>query len=79
MLDPMNPLTQGSFLSFAELFWFMVGDKRHAFYPIPILTFLDAYQIFVKAVREVSQCTLSLDLRIAAFYVISILGKELVN
>jgi len=54
MLEPLNPLTQGSFLSFAELFWFMVGDKRHAFTPAPVLTFADAHKIFMKAVREVS-------------------------
>jgi len=53
MLEPLNPLTQGSFLSFAELFWFMVGDKRHAFFPLPVLAFNDALRVFEKAVSEV--------------------------
>lgn len=54
MLEPLSPLTQGSFLSFAELFWFMMGDKKNTFYPMPALKFDDAYVIFWKAVREVS-------------------------
>ena len=53
MLSPLSPLTQGSFLSFAELFWFMVGDKRNAFYPLPVLKFDDAFEVFAKAVSEV--------------------------
>ena len=54
MLEPLSPLTQGSFLSFAELFWFMVGDKKNVFYPMPSLKFEDAYEVLYKAVREVS-------------------------
>jgi len=53
MLEPLSPLTQGSFLSFAELFWFMMGDKKNTFYPMPALKFDDAYVIFWKAVREI--------------------------
>ena len=53
MLEPLSPLTQGSFLSFAELFWFMMGDKKNTFYPLPVLKFQDVFVIFWKAVREV--------------------------
>ncbi|CAG7833799.1 unnamed protein product [Allacma fusca] len=53
MLEPLSPLTQGSFLSFAELFWFMMGDKKNSFYPLPVLKFHDVYVIFCKAVKEV--------------------------
>lgn len=54
MLDPLSPLTQGSFLSFAELFWFMLGDKtKNAFFPMPVVRFEDVYLIFWKVVREV--------------------------
>lgn len=47
--------TQGSLLSFAELFWFMMGDKKNTFFPVPVLRFEDAYMVFCKSVQEVKR------------------------
>ncbi|OXA61426.1 protein fem-1 homolog C [Folsomia candida] len=53
ILEPLSPLTQGSLLSFAELFWFMMGDKKNTFFPVPVLRFEDAYMVFCKSVQEI--------------------------
>ena len=50
MLEPLSPMTQSSFLSFAELFTFMMSESRHR-KPHPV-AFPDMMVVFDKAVRE---------------------------
>ena len=50
ILEPLNPMTQSSFLSFAELFLFMMTENRRR-KPHPV-DFQDMMVVFSKAVRE---------------------------
>lgn len=53
--EPLGPMTQSSFLSFAELFSFMMSDTRFPMYEKPKVEFTDVMCIFRKSVVEVDR------------------------
>jgi hypothetical protein len=57
ILEPLNPMTQSSLLSFAELFSFMLGEAGRPITRgrvVPPIETLDMLLVFQKAVREVA-------------------------
>ena len=50
ILDPLSPMTQSSFLSFAELFSYMMTDSRHK--KVHRVSFDDMVTVYRKAVAE---------------------------
>lgn len=57
ILEPLNPMTQSSLLSFAELFSFMLGEAGRPITRgrvVPPIETEDMLSIFIKAVSEVS-------------------------
>lgn len=58
MLDPLCPMTQSSFLSFAELFSFMLSETRIS--RGQYVSFKDVMTVFRKAVQEVERGMLHL-------------------
>ena len=50
ILEPLSPMTQSSFLSFAELFSFMMTDSRH--WRARVVAFKDMMVVFKKSVHE---------------------------
>ncbi|XP_019619025.1 PREDICTED: protein fem-1 homolog C-like [Branchiostoma belcheri] len=54
-LEPLNPMTQSSLLSFAELFSYMLQEPPPNSYNTRKLTFLDTLTVFAKAVAEVEK------------------------
>ena len=50
ILEPLSPMTQSSFLSFAELFSFMMTDSRH--WRARVVAFKDMMVVFRKSVYE---------------------------
>lgn len=56
ILEPLSPMTQSSFLSFAELFSFMLGEAGRPTTRgrvVPPIETVDMLMIFNKAVKEI--------------------------
>lgn len=53
VLEPLSPMTQSSFLSFAELFSFMTTEWRNR--PAHPVTFHDIMDVFLRAINELEK------------------------
>lgn len=53
ILEPLSPMTQSSFVSFAELFSFMMSEAKNRGRRVPVVNFCDMMRVFEKCLREV--------------------------
>jgi len=53
ILEPLSPMTQSSFVSFAELFSFMMSEAKNRGRRVPVVNFVDMMRVFEKCMREV--------------------------
>ncbi|KAB7499268.1 Protein fem-1-like protein C [Armadillidium nasatum] len=53
ILEPLSPMTQSSFVSFAELFSFMMKEAHNKSIPVPPVNFCDIMRVFQKCLREI--------------------------
>ncbi|XP_066963868.1 protein fem-1 homolog C isoform X1 [Macrobrachium rosenbergii] len=53
ILEPLSPMTQSSFVSFAELFSFMMSEAKNRGRRVPVVNFCDMMRVFEKCMREV--------------------------
>ena len=53
ILEPLSPMTQSSFVSFAELFFFMMTESKNRTRAVPIVDFCDIMKVFDKCLKEV--------------------------
>lgn len=53
ILEPLSPMTQSSFVSFAELFSFMMNEANNKSVRIPSVNFCDMMRVFQKCLREI--------------------------
>lgn len=53
ILEPLSPMTQSSFVSFAELFSFMMSEAKNRGRRVPVVNFSDMMRVFDKCLQEV--------------------------
>ncbi|MCL4115580.1 UNVERIFIED_CONTAM: hypothetical protein GTU68_017642, partial [Idotea baltica] len=53
ILEPLSPMTQSSFVSFAELFSFMMNEANNKSIRIPAVNFCDMMRVFQKCLKEI--------------------------
>lgn len=53
ILEPLSPMTQSSFVSFAELFSFMMNEARNKNVRIPAVNFCDMMRVYQKCLKEI--------------------------
>lgn len=53
ILEPLSPMTQSSFVSFAELFSFMMNEANNKNARIPAVNFCDMMRVFQKCLKEI--------------------------
>lgn len=53
ILEPLSPMTQSSFVSFRDLFSFMMSEAKNRGRRVPVVNFVDMMRVFEKCMREV--------------------------